>query len=236
MKKLIPVCCAVLSMPLAVHAEGWSGSAELGFSNTSGNSRDTSLNTRFDLLHQNAVWTHEFFGDAYYAKSDGEKTAERLALGYKPKRILTDRSYLFGTLRYERDRFSDILARWTALGGYGHTLYRSKAAVLDAEIGAGMRQTRYDENPDNLDRNEPVLYLGGRYGWDISESARFTQDVRVEYGPDNTWTESVTALRLRVTDRVSAKISHTIRHNSDLEGARGKNVDQITGVNLVYGF
>jgi putative salt-induced outer membrane protein len=236
MKKLTLSAILAMSTALPVHAEGWTGGLELGFSNTAGNSRDTSLNTRFDLKHENAIWSHEFYGDAYYAKSDGEKTAERIALGYKPRRELTDRSYAFGTLRYERDRFSDILARWTTIGGYGRTLYESSASELEAELGAGVRRTRYDLNPDRLRATEPILYVGGRFAHEISDSAKFVQTLRVEFGDDNTWTESISSLTLRVTDSISAKLSHTIRRNSAIEGVRGKKVDQITGVNMVYSF
>jgi putative salt-induced outer membrane protein len=236
MKRLMPIALLATFVPIAAQAGEWGGTAEVGFSNKTGNSRDTSLNSRFDLRHQNDLWHHEFFGDAYYARSDGRRTGERYALGYKPKRILSERDYAFGNLRYERDRFSDILARWTVIGGYGRTVYRSEAAIIDAEVGLGWRQTRYDINPDNLDRSEPIVYVGGRYAWDISDTARLSQTLRVEYGDDNTYSESVTALQLRVTDRVSAKLSHTIRHNTRLAGVRGEKVDQITGVNLVYGF
>lgn len=236
MKKRALGASLAIAIALPAHAGEWTGGFELGFSNTSGNSRDTSLNTRFDLKWQNAIWSHEFYGDAYYAKSDGEKTAERHALGYKPRRELTDRSYAFGTLRYERDRFSDILARWTAIGGYGRSLIETERTELEAELGAGVRHTRYDLNPDRLHGTEPILYVGGRFAHEISDSAKFVQTLRVEFGDDNTWTESVTALRMRVTDTVSAKLSHTIRRNSAIEGARGKKVDQITGVNMVYSF
>lgn len=236
MKKLALSLTLAMAAALPAQADEWTGGLELGFSNTSGNSRDTSLNTRFDMKWQNAIWSHEIYGDAYYAKSDGEKTAERYALGYKPRRELTERSYAFGTLRYERDRFSDILARWTGIGGYGRTLYQSSATELEAEVGAGVRRTRYDVNPDRLDGTEPILYVGGRFAHQISDSAKFVQTLRVEFGSDNTWTESITSLTMRVTDSISAKLSHTIRRNSAIEGARGKKVDQITGVNMVYSF
>lgn len=234
-KHLTAVVLASALTPLAF-AEGWSGGVELGFSNTSGNSRNSTLTTRFDLKWENAVWNHEFFGDAYYARRDSERTAERYALGYKPRYRLSERDYLFGTLRYDRDRFADILHRWTQLAGYGRELIDTERTKLEAEIGAGARQTRYDVNPDGLDRSEPVLYVGGSFRHDLSDTARLSQTLRVEYGNDNTNSESVTALTMRVTRTVSAKLSHTIRHNTRATGVRGRKVDQITGVNLVYGF
>ena len=236
MRKQLLAVVLVLATALPAQADDWVGGLELGFSNTSGNSRDTTLNTRFDVKYTNEVWQHELFGDAYYARSDSEKTAERYSLGYKPRKLLSDRDYVFGTLRYERDRFSDILARWTGIGGYGRTVYQSALTELEAEVGAGMRRTRYDVNPDDLDSREPILYVGGRFAHQISETAKFVQTLRVEFGRDNTWTESISSLTLRVTDSISAKLSHTLRRNSAIEGARGKKVDQITGVNMVYSF
>lgn len=236
MKKCALSLTLALASVVPAQAGEWSGGMELGFSNTAGNSRNSTLNTRFDAKWQNEIWSHEFFGDAYYARSDGEKSAERYALGYKPRRELTERSYAFGTLRHERDRFSDILGRTTLIGGYGRTLYKSTVTLLEAEVGAGARSTRYDVNPDNLDRREPILYVGGRYAHQISDSAKFVQTLRVEFGDENTWTESITSLTMRVTSSVSAKLSHTIRHNSAIEGARGKKADHITGVNMVYSF
>lgn len=229
---------AVLALAASsfVFAEGWSGGFELGFSNTSGNSRNATLNTRFDLKYENAVWNHELFGDAYYARSDGNQTAERYALGYKPRYLLSERDYLFGTLRYDRDLFADIRHRWTQIAGYGRELIETPRTRLEAELGAGARQTRYDRNPDDLDGTEPLLYVGGRFEHEISDSARISQTLRVEYGENNTNSEAVSALTMRVTRTVSAKLSHTVRHNTRVTGVRGEKVDQITGVNMVYSF
>lgn len=235
MNMLAPTLVLAL-VALPAQAGQWTGGLELGFSNTAGNSRDTSLNTRFELKRANDLWSHEFHGDAYHARSDGERTAERHSLGYKPRRELGPRDYVFGTLRYERDRFADILARWTALAGYGRTLYETETTELEAEVGAGARRTRYDLDPDGLDGHEPILYVGGRFAHELSDSARFVQTLRVEFGHDNTWTESVSSLTLRVTDAVSARLSHTIRRNSAIEGARGRRTDHVTGVNMVYSF
>lgn len=238
MKRLIAIGIVSASAwsVVTAHAGEWSGSAELGFSNTAGNSRDTAFNGRFELLHENARWNHEIFGDAYYKRSDGERSADHSQLGYKPRYNLSQRDYLFGSLRYERDRFADIRHRWTEVGGYGRKLIDTDRTRLEAEIGAGARQTRYIDNPDNLDRNETIVYVGGRFGYDISETAEFLQTLRVDVGQDNTFTELVSGLQLRVTETIAAKFTHTVRHNSDIRGTRGKRTDQYTGVNLVYSF
>lgn len=233
--------CALIATP--VFADGWAGSAELGFSNTSGNSKDRTLNTRLDMDYSHDQWRHNIFGDAYVASADGDRTAERYVVGYKPNYFLTDKDYIFGVLRFDKDQFAGINERYTQVLGYGRQLINTPETFLEAEVGAGARQTKYgqfivngvDRNAD-LDKTEAIFYTAARFNHRLSDSARLIQNVRLEHGKDNTYTESISGLQLRVTDAVSARLTHTIRHNSDLLGERGKNTDHITGVNMVYSF
>lgn len=236
MKKTL-ICTALLaaaSMP--IHAQGWSGSAELGFSNTSGNTKDRTLNTRLDMDNAHGQWRHNIFGDIFHATSDSVRTAERMALGYKPSYFLNDRDYIFGTARYDSDKFADIDTRWSQVVGMGRQLINSPQTYLEIEAGAGARQTKYVLNPNQLKRSETLLYTGARLTHRLSENARFLQNLRIEHGNANTYVESITGLQLKVTDTVSAKLTHTVRYNNNIVGVQGKKSDQLTGVNLVYSF
>ncbi len=243
-RRWLPLLCAAVvataALPAAVPAawaeDGWSGSAELGFSNTSGNSEDRTLNARFDLDYTQAQWRHNLFGDTYRAESGNLRSAARTALGYKPSYFLSDVDYVFASLRYDKDEFADIRQRWSQVVGYGRQLIKTGRTLLEAEAGVGARQTRYVLNPNNLQRNEGLLYGGLRFEHRLSDSASLLQTLRVDYGKSNTALESISGLQLKVTEAVSAKITHTIRRNSDIVGALGERTDQITGVNLVYSF
>lgn len=243
MKRLtfFAVIGAMVATP--VLADGWAGSAELGFSNTSGNSKDRTLNMRLDMDYSAAQWRHNVFGDIYVAAADGSRTAERYTLGYKPNYFLTDVDYVFGSLRFDKDKFAGINERYTQVLGYGRQLINTPETFLEAEVGVGARQTRYGEFIVNgVDRNaglaksEALFYAGGRFTHRLTDTTRFIQNLRIEHGKDNTFTESITGLQFRVTDAVSARLTHTVRHNSDLRGDRGKRADHITGVNMVYSF
>ena len=239
--KLTAALCALVAAP--AFANGWTGSAELGFSNTTGNSKDRSLNTRLDMDYSHQQWRHSVFGDAYIASADGERTAERYVLGYKPNYFLTDVDYIFGMLRFDKDKFAGIDRRTTQVLGYGRQLVNTPTTFVEAEVGLGARQTKYgtffvngvDQNAD-LDKNEGLLYAGGRLSHRLTDTTRVTQNLRFEFGQDNTYSESITGLQMRVTQAVSARLTHTIRRNSDLLGERGKRTDHITGVNMVYSF
>jgi len=216
----------------------WAGDAELGLSMSGGNTENTTANAKLDMDTAKASWRHNIFADAYYAEDDSEKTAERYAVGYKPRHFMTERDYLFAILRYDQDKFAFIDRRTTEVVGYGRQLIATKKHYLDGEIGLGARQSDYIENSstDNLDENELIYFLGGKYTGRISKTARFSETVRVEIGEDNNYIESITGLSLSVTGSISAKISYTLRHNSDVKGTKGDKTDTLTGVNLIYSF
>jgi len=237
-KTLIAIAVGTgLSLSGVSQAE-WAGDAELGLSSSSGNTENTTANAKLDMDTAVDSWRHNIFADAYYAEDDSIKSAERYALGYKPRKFLNDKDYLFGILRYDQDEFAFIDSRTTEVVGIGRQFISTPKHYLDGEIGIGARQTDYivDTSTANLDDNEFIYFLGGKYTGRISDTARFSETVRAEIGDDNSYIESITGLRLAVTDSLSAKISYTIRHNTDVEGVKGDNTDTLTGVSLVYGF
>lgn len=236
-KQALAIALTTLTLGAAHAAEpAWTGEAELGVVLASGNTDTTTANGKLDMDYAAGTWRHNIFADAYYASDDDEKTAERYALGYKPKYFFTDKDYVFGLLRYDSDEFADIDHRTTEVVGYGRQLISTDVHYLEAEIGAGARQSDYIVNADNLDENEGIVYLGGKYTGRISSSARFLETLRVEVGNENTFVESITGLQLAIAGNLSAKVSYTVRHNTDVVGAKGEHTDTITGVNLVYGF
>lgn len=236
MKKILICTAMVAAACMPAHAQSWTGSAELGFSNTTGNTKDRALNTRLDMDNAHGLWRHNIFGDIYHATSESVRTAERYALGYKPSYFLNERDYVFGTARYDSDKFADIDTRWSQVIGMGRQLLNNQDSYLEIEGGVGARQSTYIANTNQLKRNEALFYTGARFTHRLSSNARFLQNLRIEKGNANTYVESITGLQLKVTDTVSAKLTHTARYNNKIVGIKGQKTDQITGVNLVYSF
>jgi putative salt-induced outer membrane protein len=216
----------------------WTGDAEMGVSLTSGNTETNVVNAKIDMDATHNRWRHNIFGDTFYSEDSGTKTAERYSLGYRPRYFLTEANYVFGILRYDQDEFSFIDNRTTEIAGYGRQIVNSAVQTWDAEIGAGLRQTDYIDDPgtEGLADDEFIGFLGTKYTYKISSTAEFSETLRVEAGHDNTFTESVTGLGTTITDSLTAKLSYTVRYNSDVEGVNGDKTDTITGVNVVYNF
>src|SRR3569833_125762 len=144
-----------VGMALAGSADAaWVGSAEFGFSNTTGNTQTTIINSKADLNRTIDRWRHNLFGEAYYAENDSLKSAERYLAGYKPSYFFTEKNNVFGMLRYDRDKFAMLSSRFNEIVGYGRQVVKNELHTLDAELRGGARQTNYVPDPSSACFNQ----------------------------------------------------------------------------------
>lgn len=226
------VAAAAAGAEEAASERPWSASAEVGLVSTSGNTETTSVNAKARVGYEYKRWVHNAQLDFLHASDDGETTAERTELRAKSRYYYADQDYLFARLRYEDDRFSGFDYQASEVLGYGHRFLSAEDLTVDLAAGAGLRQ-RKAEGGDS--ENDPLLLLEGGLAWEVSETGTFTQDLTVEATEDNTWTESVTALSVRINGNLAMKASLTARHNSDVP-EDVENTDTITAVNLVFDY
>ena len=210
----------------------WSGSAELGASITTGNTDSSTLSGKLEVGYESDPWKHLLRLETLQASEDGEDTADRLLVEFESDYALTERSYLFGVLRGTRDEFSAYDYQASAAAGYGRKLWVSEKGYWDAEIGPGVRVSETDagERETNL-----IARIASGLEYRLSDFARFSQDVTVLAGENNTEIESVTGLTSSLTDTLAMKLSYTVQHNTEVPAGTEKT-DTYTSVNLVYNF
>lgn len=214
-------------------ANGWTGSAELGVSATTGNSRNSNINGKITLGYRQNAWEHTLRLETLQARENGNETANRTLGEFNTKYDFDARNYAFGNLRGVHDAFSGYRYQANLSAGYGHRLWLSEKGSLAVEVGPGYRRT---ETADTNEVNDEVIgRLHGAFEYRLSKTAKFTQDVTVLAGQDNTETESVTAVTASLTDTLAMKLSYTIQHNAQVPVGK-KNTDTFTTVNLVYNF
>jgi putative salt-induced outer membrane protein len=207
----------------------WSAEIELGVVDTSGNTNTNTSNGSALVVHERNYWRHRGEIGALRSKEEGVVTAERYTAAAKSDYKFRPRDYVFVALRYEDDRFSGYDYRASEAVGYGRKILDSERFRLDAEIGGGARQERIE---DGEETQEGLGRLAGDFGWQFSETARFSQTLLVEVD-GGTYTRSVTGLSARVLENLSMKLSHEIRKNTDVP-ADTEDTDTITSINLVY--
>lgn len=228
---------AALAVPFSSVAQdeaesAWSGKTTLGFLATSGNTETSTLNAGFQVGYETGNWAHSFKAAAVNAAENDVTTAEAYDAGWKSERNLTDHDFLFGRLNWRKDRFGGFDTQFSQTVGYGRRLIDADRHKLNAELGAGARQS---ETQLGVKEEETIFRAGLDYRWILSETAEFRQDLTAESGDKNTYVESVTALKARLLGDLALVASYTIKHNTDVPLLTEKT-DTYTALSLEYAF
>jgi putative salt-induced outer membrane protein len=210
----------------------WSGSASLGFLSTSGNTETTSYKTAFGIAYTKNKWTHAFDAAANGADESKTTTAEAYQADWKSSYDFSEHNYLFGLISWRKDRFSGVNQQLSETLGFGRRVIETPAHVLNAEVGAGHRSS---DLSDNTSESSVIGRLGLDYTWTFTETSNFRQTVSVEAGSDNTYIESVSAVRASVLGDLGLVLSYTVRHNTDVPIGSQKT-DKLTAISLEYAF
>lgn len=217
---------------LEVWGTTWAGSGEAGYVATSGNTETSNLTLKLGLTNEREKWRHNLALEGLKSEDDGDTTAERYLAAWQSDYKISEHDYLFGRLSYEDDKFSGYNYRITESIGYGRRVLDRNNMTLDLEAGPGLRQSELD-NGDK--ENEAILRLAARYAWDITDHAKFTEELSSDIGEDATITKSVTALQADIVGNLAMKASFTIKNTSDVPAGIEKT-DTETALTLVYGF
>jgi len=231
------VMAAALLAPFSLMAQDeaespWSGKATLGYLATSGNTENTTLNTGFEVGYKTGDWAHLANAAAINASENEVTTAEAYDLGWKSERNLTDKDFLFGRVTWRKDKFGGYDTQLSETIGYGRRLLDTDKHKLNAEIGAGARQSKLQ---DGTEEDETIFRGGMYYKWLLSETAEFRQNLTAEGGEANTYVESVTAISAKLLGDLALVASYTIKHNTDVPALTEKT-DTYTALSLEYAF
>ena len=210
-----------------------SGSVSAGALVTSGNTESESANLEVDAELEYAAWRHALRVSGYHAAEEGQTTAEQYAFGLQSNYAFSERSYLFGSAVYARDRFGAFERRASLAAGLGRRFLDTARLRLDLEAGAGRRM----QDPAGTDdsETEAIGRFRGDFRWSFSASGTFSQEVSVESGDSNTYTESISAVKSSLAGPFALRVAYTIQHNSDVP-ADAENTDTITSLSLQYEF
>lgn len=229
----------VVLLPVPAFAQGgapedspWSGKASLGYLATSGNTNTTSYNTAFEIAHTATRWTHQFDAKANGADESETTTAEAYQVGWKSMYEFSEHNYLFGSLNWRKDPFSGVNEQFSQALGYGRRLIDKPAHLLSAEVGVGHRDA---DRRDGTSESSVIGTLGMDYRWTFSETSNFEQGIVVESGSENTYIESVSAVRAKLVGDLAIVLSYTIKHNTDVP-LGSENTDKFTAISLEYAF
>ena len=146
---------------------------------------------------------------------------------------LNERSYVYGSVRNERDAFGTYEYQWTAAAGYGVEALRNDTQRLSLEIGPGYRFAK--DQGARRHHNEAIARGLADWRWTLTENASLVDTLLLESGRDNTFFRNVLGVQVAVGKGLAMKAGIETRYNSDVEPGID-STDQLTTVNLVYSF
>ena len=223
---------------LAVFASGtaqadWSGKGELGGVVARGNTETETINAKIDMTQELERWKHQAGFSMLRTVNDNVTSANRWELRGESDYKLTDRSYVFGALRYEDDEFTDYKYQATASLGYGYKFIDTDRTKLDGKIGAGYRFSELRLTGENA--NDAIARGQVHFSHQLTGTTAIVDKFLVEAGSDNTFLQNILSLEVKMTDALALGVSYEVRHNTDVLPGTEKT-DQIFTANLVFGF
>lgn len=213
---------------------GWSGTGELGIVSTTGNTKSFAGNLKFELIKTTETWRHRFGGTALYTSEDDVQDNERYTAELQSDRKLNEKSWVFGSYRYDADKFGSYDPSQTLTVGYGRDLMKSENHHLKGEIGGGYRSLK--ERLTGVKESDAIARFLLDDTWQVWSTTVWTNRLLVETGKNNTFTQFNTALAVSMTERFAVKLGFEVRNNSKVPPGDTKKTDTVTTVNLVYGF
>ena len=211
------------------------GSASLGYLATSGNTDSTNANGSFKVTWDlDGPWKHDWTALAINARTNGIKTADSEAAGYKAQRDFGQHGgYIFGAGDWRQDEFSGYSRQVSEAIGYGRRVIDSERHMLALEGGAGAKQS---DLTTGAELDETIIRGALDYLFTISETSEFSQKLLIEQGDENRYTESTSALKANIVGNIALVFSYVIKNNSDIPVGVTAETDRFTSISLEYGF
>jgi putative salt-induced outer membrane protein len=214
-------------------AADWSGKGTFGGVLARGNTETETINLNVDVENKLDEWTHKAGASMLRTVTDDITSADRWELRGESQYSLTERSYLFGALRYEDDAFTDYEYQATLSGGYGYRFITNDTTKLEGQIGAGYREAEVRLTGEQQDG---IIARGALdFEHKLTTTTLIYDRFLVESGSDNTFVQNALGVEVKINDTFALGLDYAVRHNTDVLPGTDKT-DQVLTANLVYGF
>lgn len=210
----------------------WEGKATLGGWLTTGNSPNVGLSAAVDLDREGLRWRHKLHLQVDYQESLHQTTRDHYLASYEPNYKVDARSYVYGTVQYESDRFSGYYNRYSVSVGAGYSAIKNPAMRLDLELGPAYRYTNFTD--DTVENN--IATRGSiDFSWKMSPAITITQKADAYYERFNSTLSSTSALNAKLFGPLAGQLSYNVRYENMPPVGR-VTTDTITRASLVYTF
>lgn len=212
---------------------GWKGKGEAGIVFARGNTDADTINLKLAMSDEIERWKHSLEMAALRATNGGVKSADRYMAGWQSDYKLSARTFAFGALRYEKDRFSAFDYQASASTGLGYKLFDTDRIKLSAQAGAGYRRLKNSVSGDTS--GDAVFVAGMDYENKLTASTKVVDKFHAESGSDNTLLANFLGIEVKMSDALALAVGYDVRDNTKVPPGV-KKLDTVSTVNLVYAF
>jgi len=226
---------------------GWHGKGEAGAVVASGNTKGDTVNFKLGLTEIEDQWTHALDMAFLQAKNgtsttNSVETANRFTAGWQSNYAINARSFWFGGLRYDHDKFSGFDYQATASTGLGYKFIDTDAIKFSGQVGAGYRRSKIEvplaTTPvtfaSTTDGNA-VFVAGFDYANVLTAATKIVDKFHAEVGSGDTLLTNFLGLEVKMSTALALSVGLDVRDNTKPPALK-KQLDTVTTVNLVYAF
>lgn len=238
MKHLFVVLTVLALSAISASAnEKWSGDASLGYLQTNGNTKKSSLNG-------SASAKRMFEGAELSAKvniynSTSDKTMDSQTwdalLRYSFDFGETNRWFNSYQIGVDHDRFADIDYRITPAAGIGYWLYKEEGFKWMVETSFGYEITEYRSSKDQDSSAVAILHTNVEKS--VFKDAKLSEDLSIipSLGDGGTRIKSTTELTNPLTDSLDLSLKYILDHDTEPSPDKKKTDTKIiTGIKYSF--
>ena len=186
----------------------------MGLNSVSGNSNGQSVSGSLWLDYEKQEWTHKARFQGYNAEFDDKVTANSIQIDAESFHDISERSYKFGSGRYQNDKLSGYDYQGAISFGFGRHFLTQENSDLDFDLSLGYRKSALDDAGGDF--NEFIYRVRVLFSNDFSESTSLKSWVLMEEGDNATYVEGEIRLKTAITDALALVASYKRRRNSNL--------------------
>ena len=225
---------------------GWMGQVQLGIVVTRGTLDTTTANMKFDATDTIGDWKDLAHLAFLYGESGKVSSAQRLEGSWESDFNFTKKTFVFGSINGEQDRFDGFAYQVTFATGLGYKFIDSDTTKLTVNLGAGYRRLQ-TETLAAADANDFIMRTPGPqigdgvgtagldYAQQLTKTTKLTDKVLMQSGGLNTAVANDIAVAVNMTQSLALSVGWGVRYNS-APPTGTKSTNQLFTVNIVYSF
>jgi putative salt-induced outer membrane protein len=225
---------------------GWTGQGQAGIVVARGTLDTTTANVKFDATDTIGDWKDIAHLAFLYGESGKVSSAQRLEGLWESDFNFTKKTFVFGSVNGEQDRFDGFVYQVTFATGLGYKFIDTDSTKLTGNVGVGYRRLQ-TETLAAVDANGFIMRTPGPqtgdavgtagldYSQQLTKTTKVTDKLLVQSGGLNTAVSNDAAVAVNMTQALALSVGWGVRYNS-APPTGTKSTNQLFTVNVVYSF